>query len=394
MRLSFVCHEFPPIGGGAASALDALTRVLAARGHEISILTVASCPRQVGENPDPYGRMITRVSAGRRSVLSPSIWELICSYGFMRRKVDAWVDAQEPDVLVAYFAFPSGFLSIRSARKRNLPLIVSFRGSDLPGFSRQRWGLLKRLQPFFLKAVWKHADVLCANGEHLFALAHQFQPSEKLRNIPNGVDTGLFTPPKNRPEDQEVGLLFVGQLIPRKRCMEILEGARKAAGEGVRIKLTFVGDGPLYSQLKVESGTLPETLCLELAGWMPREELPEIYRQHHALLQLSEAEGVSNVVLEALAAGLPVLGSSAALGCLRAPGESCPGVLIDPVSPDTIRNAILRFASDREFRNRCSRDARTFACGQSWKAKGREFEEMLEEEFPDLFPRGSKVCES
>ena len=56
--------------------------------------------------------------------------------------------------------------------------------------------------------------------------------------------------------------------------------------------------------------------------------------------------------------------------------------------------AKIGFTSDREFINRCSRVARTFACGQNWKAKGREFEEILEEEFPDLFPGGLKVCES
>lgn len=386
MRLAFICHEFPPIGGGAATALDALTRVLAAGGHSVSILTVRGPFRQTNDEADSFGRHITRLPAGRTSILSPSVFELIRSYAVLRRHIDSWVEAQCPDALIAYFAFPSGFLSVPSARKRKLPLIVSFRGSDLPGFSRQRWGTLKILQPFILKRVWRHADVLCANGESLFHLAQQFKPSDKIRNVPNGVDTSLFRPPDVRETRPELRLLFVGQLIPRKRCREILEGARNAAEAGTALQVTFVGDGPLAESLKEAARSLPPTLRVDFAGWKSREDLPEIYQKHDVLVQVSEAEGISNVVLEALACGLPVLGSSAAMGGVRAPAGRFPGLRLDPVSSSAIGEAICRFGSEPDFLRHCSESARKLACGQSWEAKGREFEELLAEVLPDRPP--------
>lgn len=341
LRILFLSHEFPPTGGGAATALDHLSRALACQGHAIGIITIG-IGRGDEHETDPFGRLIIRLGARRRSLLAPSATELFRSYLALRFRSAQYAEGFRPDVLVAFFTFPAGRAALHLRHKIKVPLMVSLRGSDVPGFSPTRWGLLQRIQPTIVRPVWKSADLLSANGERLVQLARRFNPSREVLNLPNGVDTQMFFPAPTPPQKPPLKILCVGQLISRKRCLELLAGFQWALTQGLDAELTFVGDGPLRTALQRAASNPALASRVRISGLVPRSNLPDLYRQHHVLAHLSSAEGISNVVLEALASGLTVIGTSSAQVAQSSPSE--PHILLNNVEPKTVGGAFLEHA--------------------------------------------------
>ncbi|MGA1794521.1 MAG: glycosyltransferase family 4 protein [bacterium] len=371
MHLSFLSHEFPPIGGGASSALDALTKKLAQRGHSIQILAIGMDEKTTHEK-DRFDRVIIRFACGRRRIMAPSAWELLRSYLVLRYSSVPFVRSFRPDALTAFFAFPSGHAAIALKRRFTIPLIVSLRGSDVPGFSDARWGIFRFIRTTLLRPVWKQADLLLANGNRLLYLADTFIRTGKVFNLPNGVDTDIYQPPMRRHTDNHMRILFVGQLIGRKRCIEMLEGIEWLAGREVSAEMTIVGDGPLRPEIEARASRIQDRIRIHIMRPVERDRMPELYQRHDVLILLSRAEGISNVLLEALASGLCVVTSDTAsqdvLGGKRA------GIRLDRITPQNIGDALFTLGQNRDIRQQMQTEARKLAEGFSWTTTAISFE--------------------
>ena len=373
MRISFLCHEFPPTGGGAATALDEITRILVRVGHAVQVITIGLRGNKQRVERDAWGRYIVRLSAGRSAIFSPSPAELLLSCLSLRFFSLAYLRRFTPEVLVAFFGFPAGLIAVPLAHKLRVPLAVSLRGSDVPGFYSSRWGVFRRFQNILVHPVWRHADVLIANGQHLTDLAEQCMPTKKLVNIPNGVDTKRFYPVANRPKYKPLRLLYVGQLIERKRILEVLQ----ALSEPIEtpVTLTIVGDGSLRDKVAELGARMPGNILVEILGYVPRETMPEIYRRHDTLVHLSQAEGLSNVLLEALASGLAVITTPFAIDNLPVRNV---GIVVDPVTPEEIRKAIRLLDRNRMLLGDKQQSARILGASMTWQETARQFEENLQ----------------
>ncbi|MEG3638638.1 glycosyltransferase family 4 protein [Magnetococcus sp. PR-3] len=344
MRLSFLCHEFPPTGGGAASALDHFTRVLATRGHQVQILTIGLGGQTQREAL--HDRQVIRYGVGRKNLLSPTVWELLRSYWALRFRSSKDLKAFKPDCSVAFFAFPAGHAILKQRRAITGPIAVSIRGSDIPGFSKKRWGLFQMLQPWLTHPVLRGSDRIFANGETLAGLTRAFEPDVEVMSIPNGVDTTLFHPAPGMvgAHGGPLKVLSVGQLIARKRVTQLLEGAAHVAKQGRKLEITIAGSGPLEQALKAQAAQLPEAIKVYFSGHTSREAMPQLYREHDLLVHLSGAEGVSNVALEALASGLPMIATPEALGPEFMDGEGT--LVVENPTGSAIGDALLVLDGD------------------------------------------------
>jgi hypothetical protein len=108
----------------------------------------------------------------------------------------------------------------------------------------------------------------------------------------------------------EKRLLYAGQLIERKGLLPFTTALKRWAAKNPdrRIELTFAGDGPLREML--EAAAPPANLRFEFLGNVSYEDLPEVYAKAGVLVFPTLADTWGVVVNEALAAGLPVLGST------------------------------------------------------------------------------------
>ncbi len=384
LRLSFLCHEFPPLGGGAATALDQLTRTLAQRGHAIQIVTIG-LGRASTMEADPAGRWVARLGVGRKKLLAPSAWHLWRSYRALKRQSHRLLSEFQPDAMVAYFAFPAGRAALSLQKNLQVPLVAFLRGSDVPGFSNARWGAFQKAQRFLVRDVWANADLLLANGQSLVRLAEAFMPERRPVNLANGVDTQRYYPPVRRTDGKTLDVLFVGQLIERKRCRELLAAMHWLDRHQVPARLTVAGDGPLRAELEAMAAKLSPRVQVQFAGPVARQRMAELYRGHEVLVHLSRAEGVSNVLLEGMASGLCVVASRPAAGEVCGDGEEhC--VYLDAMTSERLGQTLAELAGDLDRRRQLQVAARTLAQQHQWSQVAARLEEHLEPLCPQIIP--------
>src|SRR5262245_19341116 len=136
MKIAIVSHEYPPLGGGAATAVQATARAMVRQGHRV--LVVTSGGRGLAPVAEDDGVHVERLPSLRLRHLAPSAFELLsfCASAavLLRRRLIRF----GADGVLAYFAVPAGALAVPAARSLGLPVIVSLRGSDVPGFSDGR----------------------------------------------------------------------------------------------------------------------------------------------------------------------------------------------------------------------------------------------------------------
>lgn len=170
----------------------------------------------------------------------------------------------------------------------------------------------------------------------------------RLFFLPNVVDTSLFTPAP-REIKTPVRLLTIGRMVEVKRFDRFISMVSSVSDRSsVPIKGLIVGDGPLRAELHSQAEELnlsPDRL--QFCG--TSEEPDQIYRDADILLLTSDHEGTPNVVLEAMAAGLPVVATRVGgLPALIQHGKT--GYLVDPNDEAALTNAVLDLVQNPEKR--------------------------------------------
>lgn len=155
----------------------------------------------------------------------------------------------------------------------------------------------------------RQADGFLALGEDGMCYMRSLgAPDQKLFKLLYTTDVSRFraASAERRNERQ---LLYVGQLIERKGLLPFTAALKRWAEENPEqeINLTFAGDGPLRQKLQAEAG--PRNLRFEFLGSTSYRDLPQVYAKAGVLVFPTLADTWGVVVNEAMASGLPVLGS-------------------------------------------------------------------------------------
>ena len=173
---------------------------------------------------------------------------------------------------------------------------------------------------------------------------------ERIRVIPNYVDTTLFAP--HRSEDHRPRRLsYVGRLDPEKNPGTLIEAVK-----GLGIELVLIGNGSLYEPLQRE--VAKTGLPVRFLGNVPHRKIPEILNGTTAFVLPSLIEGHPKALLEAMACGLPVIGTNVP-GIREVIQHGVNGLLCEP-SSEAIRLAIEEVLGDRALRERLGRNARAY----------------------------------
>ncbi len=348
-RLLLVNHEYPPLGGGAATATEALARAFAEQGADVHVLTAAfpGLPRE-----EISGAIrVKRVRALRRRAEQSNPIEMItfmisAAWQGMRLARD-W----KPDLSIAFFGIPAGPVSLTLRNVTRVPYIVSLRGGDVPGHQPEQLKTYHALAKPFVRHVWKRAAAVVANSSGLRDQALRALPDLEIPVIHNGVDTDFFSPGDAQGEapDRPVRLLFVGRVSYEKGLQHLLPALANMADAGWMLRI--VGDGPYMDAVDRHVRDLGLEDRVERIGWITREQLPSIYRDADLFVFPSTDEGMPNSVLEAMASGLPVIAT-------RIPGsedlvvDGETGALVEAGNTAALADALSSFIADGEKRRR------------------------------------------
>jgi glycosyltransferase involved in cell wall biosynthesis len=356
MRILVLNYEYPPLGGGAAVATAALVHELSKRGVAVDVVTSATDDlaerRTSPRRDDPAEQAGVRIYRVRSRRVGLHQTGLVGAAGYLLRAlplVRRLLRTERYSAVHVFFSLPTGAL-IPFIGLGDIPLVLSLRGSDVPGYDRcninlQRMHLL--LAPL-TRWIWHRADRVVAVCESLGRLTRHTAPGLRYSVVPNGVDLKLFQPRERLfPRMGPIRCLAVARLVERKGLDELIR-AFALLPRG-KFELEIVGDGPGEAVLRELAIRLGVGREIRFAGALDREAVAERYRAADLFTLPSAAEAFGNVFAEAMASGLPIVGSTVG-GIPELVEHGVNGLLITPGRPLALAQAIQYLAHDPELR--------------------------------------------
>ncbi len=368
MRILVLNYEYPPIGGGAAIATAALAQGLVERGVTVDVVTggarTAAERRSTWLPVEPLDMAtltLYRVRSRRRGVHEAGMGDaasyLLAALPLIRRLVRT----HKYDAVHIFFSLPTGAL-LPLLDLQGIPVVVSLRGSDVPGYDphNRALQLAHRLLAPLTRWIWRRADRVVAVCDSLGQLALRTSPDLRYTVLPNGVDLKLFHPAAEGPPraPRRFRCLAVARLIERKGLGDLLRAL--ALLERERFELEIIGGGPDEAALRDLANRLGVAEEVHFTGPLDRSQVARRYREADLFTLPSSAEAFGNVFAEALASGLPIVGSTIG-GIPDLVEHGTNGFLVNPGDLNALAGAIRYLADDPELRQEMARRNRAKA---------------------------------
>ncbi|HWZ95264.1 MAG TPA: glycosyltransferase family 1 protein [Opitutaceae bacterium] len=372
LKLALVTETFPPEINGVAMTLQRLVEGLARRGNDVTVFR----PRQNSADAPA-------TQSGYREQLFPSL--PIPGYSFLRlglpargRLLAQW-GRDRPDLVHVATEGPLGYSALRAAHTLGLPVSSSFH-TNFHAYSRHYgFGFLNRPALAYLRHFHNRTRATFAPTDGLNAeLASA--GFARLRLLARGVDTKLFSP-AHRSESLraswglapgDLAVVHVSRLAPEKNYPLLIEACASIRLAHPRAKFILASDGPLRKKLQRAHP------WVHFPGFLDPEALAAHYASADLFLYPSLTETFGNVVLEAMASGLPVAAFNyAAAARFIRHGEN--GWLVPCADRVAFLDAARILANDTPLRHHLGPAARTTAEMIPWDAIVAGFERDLVE---------------
>ncbi|MHA3057211.1 glycosyltransferase family 4 protein [Acinetobacter sp. ANC 4641] len=302
LKIAIVTETWPPEINGVALSLLHLCQGLQQQGHKIMLIR----PEQ--------SRSCTIFLAEQECLVTAHKIPKYPSLQFGRPqwlKVAKAIEQFQPDVVHIVTEGPLGLLALQVAKMKKIVISSGFH-SPFQEFSRffDLAFLVKPIQ-HYLRWFHNNTNLTCVPSHDTARALQAHGITCPIQVISRGVDHRLFSP-ENRCEDmrqhwgvdnQTKVLLYVGRLSPEKEIHVLIDGYLQARRQQQAVRLVVVGDGPDKERLQQLD---PEQQVIFM-GNLTGQRLAEAYASSDVFVFASRVETFGNVVLEAMASGLPVL---------------------------------------------------------------------------------------
>lgn len=301
--------------------------------------------------------------------------------------VAAWLCRHRRDFDLVIFHSYAGWLATSLPLRNRPPSVVAFHGleplyhrqlrlEDAAGGGQLSWryrALQEILMPLMLRTACRRAAaVFCLNQQEAAFLAEErWATPGAVHVVPHGVAPEFFAPP--RPIGAIRRLMFVGQWLPMKGIRYLAEAVTILMTRDPQLHLVCAGT---LADAQTVRAAFPETLRARVTVY-PRVDqatLARLYREVDAFVFPSLSEGFSRAIVEAMAAGLPIVTTEVARDVLR-DGESA--LVVPRRSASAIIEAVDRLQRDPALAARLGAAAAHTAEAYRMKERLRETVELL-----------------
>ena len=382
MKVLFFNYEYPPLGAGAANATFCLMQEYRNNPDiEIDVVTSSVDEKyhleKVGDNVRihrlPIGKNKSNLHFQSQKDLLVYSWK---AFFYARKLIKVAGKNKKPyDLTHSFFTVPCGFISMLIKFEYKLPYIVSLRGADVPGYSDRFVFLYKFITPV-IKLIWNKADAVMANSAGLKELTDKSKPNEEIGIIYNGIDVDIFKPNlEKRPKDKLIITTGATRVTHRKGINYLVDAMVKLAPEHPEIEAKIMGDGNAKAELESQVKELKIENNVKLIGRVPREEIMPYYEEAGIFVMTSLNEGMSNAMLEALGAGLPII-STPTGGAEELVKDGINGYLIKFRDSDDLAEKLKILINDPKMREMMGAESRRIAETMSWQNVAGEYFEL------------------
>lgn len=359
MRVTLVTETYFPQVNGVSRTLGQLVRVLTEAGDCVQVIHP-----DYGEPPVKGLRHFVRST---KVPFYPELHVPVPPFGPARRAIDAF----RPDLVHVATEATLGLSMLWHVRRRKIPAVSSFHTNFDQYSAHYGAGWARGLIWRYLR--WFHnetRETYVPSRATIAVLAGR--GFERLALWPRGVDGTLFQPDRPAraalrasygfaPED--VVIAHVSRIAAEKNVMYLADALERVAASRPRVRLLIVGDGPARPAVERRLGPYAG-----FAGYRSGEDLADHYAAADLFAFASLTETFGNVVLEAMASGLPVVALRSG-GPAETVQPETTGLLVEPDEPpEAFAQALGRLVDDDALRRHMACSARTYAQSRTWDA--------------------------
>lgn len=358
MKVAYFTESLFPLVDGVSRTLGQLFGTLEARGVDFRVWS----PFVPG--PEVSWRDRVRPVPYVRFPLYPD-YRVSLPWGHgAGRALEAW----DPDVVHVVSPTPLASWAQRWARRRGVPVASSFHTHFVSYFSYYRVPWLEGAGWAMLRRFYGRCDAVYVPSRRMMAeLEENGVAVGKMEIWSRGIDLARFSPAHRSREMREAAgadddtpvVLLVSRLVKEKDLADLVEMSRILSAGGERFRLVLVGDGPMRAELQA---ALPDA---HFAGHQEGEALGRWYASGDVFVFPSTTETFGNVVLEAMASGLPAVVVDRG-GPPDLVDEGVTGFIAPPNEPAALAERVRRLLRDRELRARMGAAAVAAAADRDW----------------------------
>jgi len=386
MKICFFTHDFLPKLGGMELVVHYLAETLVQLGHTVEVVTPWHRNRtfEAQVNYETYSYIVPRGSGRLKLSSLFGIWALI------RRNL-----ARHFDVLHAHCTYPAGYWAAKCKDVLKIPLVITPHGEDIQKMPEIDYGV--RLNPKIevkVKYALQRADAITSISQSIRKdILESGGEKDRIYDVPNGVNISTFCNPRdnirkimNLPSDSRV-VLAVGRNHIKKGYTDLIKAMELVSKKCSNTKCIIIGRDtgslmPLIQKLKVQDTVmLADQIPKENDGKelylskIPHPNLVSCYASSDVFVSSSLIEGFALVVVEAMAAGLPVVATDIA-GNRDVVVDGINGFLVSPQKPDKLAEKILYLLKNNEKRVNMAKQSTELAKRYDWKVVVEEYIEV------------------
>jgi glycosyltransferase involved in cell wall biosynthesis len=336
MKIAIIVSRFPPKWlAGTEIATYNLARHLVKRGHEIHVVT--SRDEEQPNFDKENGFYIHRLAWSKVRIIGMCLfWMKFCLK----------IRTIKPDIVQVQdlsMAIPA--LALKKILK--IPYVAWGQGDDV--YCPNRFGRIT------IRTILQNADAILAFTENMQIKLKDIYNTE-IYIVQFGIDLEEYYGEPIFPDRKTntKNILFVGSLYPVKGVQYLITAMKKILEDAPDAKLIIVGDGEEREWLAALSIQLGIQKYVQFVGKVPHEKVKTFMQQADVFVLPSLSEGFPNVILEAMACGLPIVASRVG-GIPDIIKNGVHGYLVEAKKPDEIAEKILIILQNDQVRNKISR---------------------------------------
>ena len=301
LNISVVTETFPPDINGVAHTLSKMVNGLQANGHDIWLVRPRQQKTDQAQSRQGFNELLVK------GMPIPFYKQLRMGLPAKKELNRLW-SFKRPDVVHIATEGPLGWSALQVARKMRIPVSTDFRTNFHAYSSHYGIGWLSGAILSYMRKFHNAADATMVPTQQLADTLNS-AGFERLKVVPRGIDTQLFSPAKRnmalreqwhaKPDDTV--MLYVGRLAAEKNLKLVMQTYAMAKQRMPDTKLVLVGDGPMRQELQAAHKDVV------FAGFRTGEDLAAHYASADIFVFASQTETFGNVTLEAMASGLAVV---------------------------------------------------------------------------------------
>jgi glycosyltransferase involved in cell wall biosynthesis len=271
------------------------------RTHNIEHLIVA--PVYPDHRPTDIEAIHTLRVKSVRAPFYPQSRLALPSYAHIKQRLVAF----QPDIVHVTTPLPIGWCGHKFARESSLPLVISYHTNFDQYLTFYKLDYLRNWLERYMYWFHRAADLILAPSKE----TQQLLVAKGYQSVgiwSRGIDCLRYYPYTNTVEinansQEPFTFLYVGRLSAEKNLDLLLDAIEISNRHFARLtRFIITGDGPLREQMETRNFT-----NIEFTGFLTGEQLANLYRSVHCFITPSSSETFGNVMLEAMASGLPVI---------------------------------------------------------------------------------------